>query len=65
MSGTSDANISYADLCTLLLRKGYTSKQSGSRNIFRKAGCDLINLQDAAGKAKSYQVKQVREQLSR
>ena len=63
MGASSDANISYDDLCRLLLRLGFDRKQRGSHTIFRKSGCDLINLQNSGGKAKSYQVKQVREQL--
>jgi hypothetical protein len=63
MAGQSDANIDYEDLCNLLNRLGYISKQSGSHNIFRKPGLDLINLQNSGGKAKPYQVRQVRDQL--
>jgi hypothetical protein len=63
MTGQSDANIEYLDLCNLLNRPGYASKQSGSHNIFRKSGFDLINLQNSGGKAKPYQVRQVRDQL--
>jgi hypothetical protein len=63
MTGQSDANIEYEDLCNLLNRLGYASKQSGSHNIFRKSGFDLINLQNSGGKAKPYQVRQVRDQL--
>jgi hypothetical protein len=64
MSGQADAGIGYEDLCHLLKRLGYTSKQSGSHNVFRKAGCQFINVQNSAGKAKSYQVAQIREILS-
>ena len=63
MSGQADSNIRYEDLCHLLLRLGYRSRQSGSHNILRKENCDLINLQNSGGKAKAYQVQQVREQL--
>ncbi len=63
MMGQSDANIECEDLCNLLNRLGYISKQSGSHNIFRKPGYDLINLQNSGGKAKPYQVRQVRDQL--
>jgi hypothetical protein len=62
MTGQSDANIDYEALCNLLNRLGYISKQSGSHNIFRKPGFDLINLQNSGGKAKPYQVRQVRDQ---
>ncbi len=63
MTGQSDASIGYDEVCQLLSRLGYIGKQSGSHNIFRKPGFDLINLQNSGGKAKSYQVRQVREQL--
>jgi predicted RNA binding protein YcfA (HicA-like mRNA interferase family) len=63
MTSQSDANIGYDEICQLLSRLGYVSKHSGSHNIFRKPGFDLINLQNSGGKAKSYQVRQVREQL--
>jgi predicted RNA binding protein YcfA (HicA-like mRNA interferase family) len=63
MTGQSDAGIDYDDRCNLLNRLGYTSRQSGSHNIFRKSGFDLINLQKSGGKAKPYQVRQVRDQL--
>jgi hypothetical protein len=65
MGGQSDANLGYNDLCHLLVRLGYASKQRGSHNIFRKTGCDLINLQNSDGNAKAYQVRQVREQLKK
>jgi len=64
MSGQADAGIGYDDLCHLLKRLGYTAKPSGSHNVFRKAGCQLINVQNSGGKAKSYQVAQIREILS-
>jgi predicted RNA binding protein YcfA (HicA-like mRNA interferase family) len=65
LDGQSDANIRYGDLCQLLVRLGYTGRQSGSHHIFRFPGRDLINLQDSGGKAKAYQVRQVREQLQK
>ena len=66
MSGTADANIRYDDLCRLLLRLGYTASQGGgSHRVFRFVGRDFINLQDAGGIAKSYQVRQVRDQLNK
>ena len=66
MSGEQDANIGYDELCTLLWRLGYVSSQKrGSHRVFRKAGLPYINLQEStSGKAKSYQVAQVRQQLS-
>jgi predicted RNA binding protein YcfA (HicA-like mRNA interferase family) len=63
MAGQRDANIDFDDLCNLLTRLGYARRQSGSHNIFRKPGFALINLQSPGGKAKPYQVSQVRDLL--
>ncbi len=61
LSGKADANIAFSDLCNLLLRCGFEMRASGSHHIFRKAGIEeKINLQKDDGKAKPYQVKQVR-----
>lgn len=65
LSGNSDRNIRFNDLCQLLLKVGFTERIRGSHHIFTRAGVDeIINLQPAAdGKAKPYQVRQVRELL--
>lgn len=62
LSGRSDANICFADLCYLLEHAGFTRKSGkGSHTIFFKEGVEeIINLQPIGNKAKSYQVKQVR-----
>jgi DNA-binding transcriptional regulator PaaX len=61
LSGTSDANISFEDLCNLLKDFGFEVRVRGSHHIFRKAGIiEKINLQREGNKAKLYQVKQVR-----
>jgi predicted RNA binding protein YcfA (HicA-like mRNA interferase family) len=62
--GKSDNNLSLNDLKTLLIMLGFEKKAgAGSHTIFKKAGIlDMINLQSTKdGKAKPYQVKQVRE----
>lgn len=62
LSGSSDANVAFADLCGLLTRLGFAERIKGSHHIFSRDGVDeLLNLQDKGGKAKPYQVKQVRE----
>lgn len=63
MSGRSDQNIDFADLCTWLKRLGFAERISGSHHIFTHEGvAEIINLQPGeGGKAKPYQVKQVRE----
>lgn len=61
LSGTSDANIHFGDLCNLLKSSGFDVRIRGSHHIFRKEGViEKINLQRAGNKAKLYQVKQVR-----
>jgi predicted RNA binding protein YcfA (HicA-like mRNA interferase family) len=65
LDGQADANLRYDDLCHLLYRLGYVSKQKGSHVPFRQEGRDRITLQNAHGKVKSYQVKHVREQLEK
>ena len=66
MSGQSDANIRFSDACTMLQRLGYTLRETGSSHrVFVKAQGERINLQNNAGKLPRYQVKQIREQISR
>ncbi len=61
LRGTSDANISFDDLCQLLSYLGFDKRVRGSHHIFRRAGTEeRINLQREGSKAKPYQVKQVR-----
>jgi len=61
LRGTSDANILFNDLRKLLLRLGFEERIRGSHHNFRKEGVEeKINLQKDNGKAKVYQVKQVR-----
>jgi len=61
LSGRSDANIRFADLCGLLLGLGFEMRTSGSHHVFRMAGVEeKINIQKDGSKAKPYQVKQVR-----
>jgi len=64
LRGTSDANITFDDLCRLLLRLGFEERISGSHHIFSKEDVErLINLQRDGDKAKAYQVRQVRSIL--
>ena len=61
LRGTSDANIAFDDLCQLLLRLGFEERKRGSHHTFRKSKIEeKINLQRDDGKAKAYQVRQVR-----
>lgn len=66
LSGRSDANIRFDDLCNLLLRLGFQMRTSGSHSVFRKSGVEeKVNLQKDGNKAKPYQVRQVRQVLLR
>ena len=61
LNGQADANVSFSDLCNLLLKMGFATRTSGSHRIFCMSGVEeLINLQKDGNKAKPYQVKQVR-----
>jgi hypothetical protein len=61
LSGSSDANIPFEDLCMLLKHFGFAMRVRGSHHIFRKDGVvEKLNLQRDGNMAKPYQVKQVR-----
>ena len=63
MSGERDANIAFADLCLLLRKLDFDERAGkGSHRVFTHGGF-LISLQTDGSKAKSYQVRQVRDQL--
>lgn len=62
--GSSDRNIAFDELRTLLLWLGFEERIRGSHHLYRKAGIrDKINLQRQGGQAKPYQVRQVRTVL--
>ena len=65
MSGRSDANIRFDEMCYLLLKLGFTRRQRGGSHIIFQHGQDFVNLQNFHGKIKGYQVRQVREILKR
>jgi len=66
LRGRSDANIRFVDLCNLLRSLGFEERTSSSHHLFIKPGVgELINLQRESGKAKPYQVRQVRKILLR
>jgi hypothetical protein len=61
LQGSSDSNISFDDLCSLMKKLGFQERIGGSHHIFRKEGVmEKINLQCDGNKAKAYQVRQVR-----
>lgn len=65
LSGNADRNFAFDDLVKILLSLGFILRNtSGSHHIFYKDGIEeIINLQPKDGKAKPYQVKQVREMI--
>ena len=62
LKGLSDKNIRFKDLSKLIKDLGFSERTRGDHHIFSKEGVEeIINLQPLRdGKAKAYQVKQVR-----
>jgi hypothetical protein len=59
-----DQGWEFSELCNLLQRLGFEMRIAGSHHFFRRAGLrDIINLQPQSGRAKAYQVRQVRKTL--
>lgn len=57
----SDANLLFDQLRVLLGRLGFDERIKGDHHIFTRNGVEeILNLQPRGGKAKPYQVKQVR-----
>ena len=61
LTGTSDVNIPFYDLCKLLIGFGFNERIKGDHHIFYREDVEeILNLQPKGSKAKVYQVKQVR-----
>jgi len=61
-----DANVPFAGLCRLLRSLGFEERIRGDHHIFAITGIiEIVNLQSIGGKAKPYQVKQVRDLILR
>ncbi|MBN2092494.1 type II toxin-antitoxin system HicA family toxin [candidate division KSB1 bacterium] len=61
LKARSDANISFNDICNLLIHLDFEVRISGSHHIFRRPDIEeKINLQKDGNQAKPYQVRQVR-----
>ena len=65
MSGASDANIDFEELCTFLIKLGFIERRGGGSHRIFQDGSDFVNLQNFHGKVKKYQVAQVREILKK
>ena len=62
ISGSQDADIQFSDLQVVLDHLGFQCRIRGDHFIYTKDGAEeIINLQPKGGKAKPYQVKQVRQ----
>jgi hypothetical protein len=56
LRGTSDANIDFGDLCSLLIALGFAERIRGDHHIFTRDDVEeILNLQTRDGKAKPYQ----------
>lgn len=61
LSGTSDANIPFNSLYSLLQYFGFMVRIKGSHHIFSRNDVEeILNIQPVGSLAKAYQVKQVR-----
>ena len=60
LSGKSDKNFGFDDLCYIIERAGFQARSGkGSHRIYFKEGVEeIVNVQPRDGKAKPYQVKQ-------
>jgi predicted RNA binding protein YcfA (HicA-like mRNA interferase family) len=62
LQGTSDKNIPFKDLQSLILALGFDERIKGSHHIYSKEGItEILNLQPKGSDSKPYQVKQVRQ----
>ena len=61
LGGVSDAKLSFDKLVSFLKFMGFQERIKGGHHIFSKDGIEeIINIQSKNGKAKPYQVNQVR-----
>ena len=64
MAGRHDAYFSFNQLCTLLIGLGYTVRKAKGCHVIFHRDESVLNLQSGpGGKAKPYQVRQVRQEL--
>lgn len=61
LSGRSDRNIPFFDLCYILEKLGFQERIKGDHHIYHHDSIvEIINIQPVGFEAKAYQVKQVR-----
>lgn len=64
MGGRHDADFSFNQLCSLLISVGYTMRKAHGGHVTFQQGTSFLNLQSTpGGKAKPYQIRQVRQEL--
>jgi virulence-associated protein VapD len=65
MAAQSDANFSFDDLRYLLQKLGFEIRKTKGSYLIAQKGMSFHNLQEKKGKAKSYQVAQVGDDLKK
>jgi hypothetical protein len=67
LGGRSDVNTGFGELRRILLALGFSERVTGGHHIFsRQDVSEILNLQPLpGGKAKAYQVRQVRQVITR
>jgi hypothetical protein len=66
LSARADANIRFDEMRLLLTKLGFRERIRSSHHIFTRPGIEaLIDLQPKQGKCKPYQVRQVRDVLTK
>jgi predicted RNA binding protein YcfA (HicA-like mRNA interferase family) len=62
LSAQNDSNIKFNDLRKLLIQMGFIERIKGDHFIYKVADIpERINIQPNGNKAKSYQIRQIRE----
>jgi len=65
MAGQSDGNFGFDDLQYLLQKLGFEIRKTKGSHLIAQKGMSFHNLQEKKGKAKPYQVAQVRDDLKK
>jgi hypothetical protein len=61
LTKAGDHAVSFEALCKMLIHYGFAERIKGDHHIFSRVGVEeILNLQPVHGKAKAYQIRQVR-----
>ena len=61
LTKAGDHAVPFEALCNMLIHYGFAMRIKGDHHIFSRVGIEeIINLQPVHGKAKAYQVRQIR-----